>query len=106
MPSNVSQPANREKNRPGGRKFTAHSRKRLTNGKTRRFASSLNGPKVGGNLSRSTTLMNRQRNTKSCGLSTSPSGAFRVVQLNVTPTGDDQSGQEFWIVSTRDESRR
>jgi len=39
-------------------------------------------------------------------LYTSPSGAFRVVQLNVTPTGDDQSGQEFWIVSTRDESRR
>ena len=39
-------------------------------------------------------------------LYTSPSGAFQVVQLNVTPTGDDQSGQEFWIVSTRDESRR
>jgi uncharacterized protein YecT (DUF1311 family) len=39
-------------------------------------------------------------------LYTSPSGAFRVVQVNVTPTSDDESGQEFWIVSTRDESRR
>src|SRR5438552_18227484 len=68
MPSNGSQPANREKNRPGGRKFTAHSRKRLTNGKTRRFASSLNGPKVGGNLSRSTTSMNKRHDPKSRGL--------------------------------------
>jgi len=36
----------------------------------------------------------------------SPSGAFRVVQVEVTPTGNDESGQEAWIVSTRDESRR
>jgi uncharacterized protein YecT (DUF1311 family) len=39
-------------------------------------------------------------------LYTSPSGAFRVVQVEVTPTGNDESGQECWIVSTRDESRR
>jgi len=39
-------------------------------------------------------------------LYTSPGGAFRVVQVEVTPTGDDESGQEFWIVSTRDESHR
>jgi hypothetical protein len=39
-------------------------------------------------------------------LYTSPSGAFRVVQVEVTPTNDDESGQEFWIVSTRDDSRR
>jgi len=39
-------------------------------------------------------------------LYTSPSGAFRVVQIEVTPTDNDESGQEFWIVSTRDESRR
>jgi uncharacterized protein YecT (DUF1311 family) len=39
-------------------------------------------------------------------LYTSPSGAFRVVQLNVPPSSDDESGQEFWIVSTRDESRQ
>ncbi len=37
---------------------------------------------------------------------TSPSGAFRVVQVEVTPTGDDESGRECWIVSTSDESRR
>ena len=37
---------------------------------------------------------------------TTPSGAFRVVQVEVTPTGEDESGQEFWIVSTRDESHR
>jgi uncharacterized protein YecT (DUF1311 family) len=39
-------------------------------------------------------------------LYTSPSGAFRVVQVEVTPTGEDESGQEFWIVPTRDESHR
>ena len=39
-------------------------------------------------------------------LYTSPSGEFRVVQVEVTPTNDDESGQEFWIVSTGDESRR
>jgi uncharacterized protein YecT (DUF1311 family) len=39
-------------------------------------------------------------------LYTSPGGAFRVAQVEVTPTGDDQSRQEFWIVSTHDESRR
>src|SRR5437773_7527158 len=39
-------------------------------------------------------------------LYTSPSGAFRVVQVEVTPTGDDESGRECWIVSTSDESRR
>jgi uncharacterized protein YecT (DUF1311 family) len=39
-------------------------------------------------------------------LYTSPSGAFRVVQVEVTPTGDDESGQEFWIESTRDASHR
>lgn len=39
-------------------------------------------------------------------LYTIPSGAFRIVQVNVTPTSEDESGQEFWIVSTRDESRR
>lgn len=39
-------------------------------------------------------------------LYTSPTGAFRVVQVEVTPTGDDESGQEFWIISTGDDSRR
>jgi uncharacterized protein YecT (DUF1311 family) len=39
-------------------------------------------------------------------LYTSPSGAFRVVEVNVKPTSDDESGREFWIVSTRDDSRR
>jgi hypothetical protein len=39
-------------------------------------------------------------------LYTSPNGAFRVVRVNVTPTSDDESGEEFWIVSTRDDSQR
>lgn len=39
-------------------------------------------------------------------LYTSPSGAFRVVRVNVTPTSDDESGEKFWIVSTRDDSQR
>lgn len=39
-------------------------------------------------------------------LYTTPSGAFRVVQVDVTPTGEDESGSEFWIISTRDENRR
>jgi uncharacterized protein YecT (DUF1311 family) len=39
-------------------------------------------------------------------LYTSPSGALRVVQVEVTTTGDDESRQEFWIVPTRDESHR
>ena len=39
-------------------------------------------------------------------LYTSPSGAFRVLQVNVTPPRDDESGQEFWIVSMRNESQR
>lgn len=39
-------------------------------------------------------------------LYSSPSGAFRVVQVEVTPAGEDESGQEFWIVPTRDESHR
>src|SRR5437667_1194427 len=39
-------------------------------------------------------------------LYTSPTGAFRVVQVSATPTSDDESGRDFWIVSTRDETRR
>ncbi|MGI8821288.1 MAG: lysozyme inhibitor LprI family protein [Chthoniobacterales bacterium] len=39
-------------------------------------------------------------------LYTSPTGAFRILRANATPTSDDESGQEFWIVSTRDESQR
>ena len=39
-------------------------------------------------------------------LYTSPTGAFRVMRVNVTPTNDDESGEEFWIVSTQDESQR
>jgi uncharacterized protein YecT (DUF1311 family) len=38
-------------------------------------------------------------------LYTSPSGAFRVVQVEVTPGGDNEVGREVWIVSTRDENR-
>lgn len=39
-------------------------------------------------------------------LYTSPSGAFRVVQVSVASGGDDESGQEFWIMPTQDEGRR
>jgi len=39
-------------------------------------------------------------------LYTSPTGAFRVVQVSATPTSDDESGRDFWIVSTRDKTRR
>jgi len=39
-------------------------------------------------------------------LYTSPSGAFRVAQIEVIPGGDNEVGREVWIVSTRDESRR
>jgi hypothetical protein len=51
-------------------------------------------------------LSGRAAEEKSEVLYTSPSGAFRAVQVEVTPSGNDESGQEFWIISTRDKTRR